>query len=73
MIWVAKYRRKTLNPDVVGYIRRFLLTLLRKTPGVEIKQAGIAIDHVHFVMVFPPKYLTADIMGDLKIGLHRCL
>jgi len=35
-------------------------------PGVEIETIGFDGDHVHMVMVIPPKYAIADVMGRLK-------
>ncbi len=34
--------------------------------GVIVEQMGFDRDHVHFVMVVPPKHAVADIMGELK-------
>jgi len=35
-------------------------------PGVEIETIGFDGDHLHMVMVIPPKYAVADVMGQLK-------
>lgn len=35
-------------------------------PGVLIETIGFDGDHVHLVMVIPPKYSIADVMGKLK-------
>ncbi len=35
-------------------------------PGVEIETIGFDGDHLHMVMVIPPKYSIADVMGRLK-------
>ena len=40
--------------------------LLRSMPGVELKSIGFDEDHVHMVMVIPPKYSIAAVMGQLK-------
>jgi len=66
VIWVCKYRRRVLNPGVSGYIRRVLPKLLRSMPGVEIETIGFDQDHVHMVMVIPPRYSISSVMGKLK-------
>jgi putative transposase len=35
-------------------------------PGVTVETIGFAKDHVHMVMVIPPKYSIASVMGQLK-------
>ena len=35
-------------------------------PGVEIKTIGFDEDHLHMVMVIPPKHSIAKVMGRLK-------
>ena len=66
VIWVTKYRRRILKPFVVSYLNMVLPKLLRSTPGVSIETIGFDQDHVHMVMVIPPKYSIAEVMGRLK-------
>ena len=35
-------------------------------PGVKIDQIGFDEDHLHMVMVIPPKYSISSVMGKLK-------
>jgi len=35
-------------------------------PGVTIETIGFDQDHLHMVMVIPPKYAIADVMGIMK-------
>ncbi|WP_026375662.1 IS200/IS605 family transposase [Aestuariibacter salexigens] len=66
VVWVTKYRRRILKPFVVEYLRKVLPKLLRSMPGVTIEQMGFDNDHMHLVMVIPPKYSIAEVMGELK-------
>ena len=66
VVWVCKYRRRVLNPGVCEYMRRMMPKLLRSIPGVTLETIGFDGDHVHMVMVIPPKYAIADVMGKLK-------
>ena len=66
VVWVCKYRRRILNPGVCTYLRRVLPKLLRSMPGVEIETIGFDEDHLHMVMVIPPRYSIAGVMGRLK-------
>ncbi len=66
VIWVCKYRRRVLKPGVRDYLHKVLHGLLRSIPGVEIEIIGFDGDHLHMVMIIPPKYSIAEVMGRLK-------
>ncbi len=66
VVWVCKYRRRVLNPGLCGYLRRILPKLLRSMPGVRVETIGFDSDHLHMVMVIPPKYSISTVMGKLK-------
>lgn len=66
VVWVCKNRRRILNPGVCGYLSNILLKLLRSMPGVRIESIGYDEDHVHMVMVIPPRDSIASVMGQLK-------
>jgi len=66
VVWVCKYRRRILKPGVRDYLKKLLYGLLRSMPGVEIETIGFDGDHLHMVMVIPPKYSISDVMGQLK-------
>ena len=53
-------------PRVCGYFSKVVRKLLANMPGVEIDKIGFDKDHLHMVMVIPPKYSIAEIMGSLK-------
>ena len=66
IIWTCKYCRRVLKPGVIEYLRRIFPKLLRSIPGVEMEQIGFNLDHVHFVMIIPPKYSISEVVGQLK-------
>lgn len=66
VVWVCKYRRRILNPGVCGFIRQILPKLLRSMPGVKLESIGFDMDHLHMVMVIPPRYAISTVMGTLK-------
>lgn len=66
IVWVCKYRRRILNPGVCEYLKKVLAKLIRSMPGVTIETIGFDQDHVHMVMVIPPKYSISSVMGALK-------
>ena len=66
VVWVCKYRRRVLNPGVCSYLQKVLPKLLRSMPGVEIESIGFDLDHLHMLLVIPPKYSISEVMGRLK-------
>jgi len=69
VVFCTKYRRKVLNPGVVGYLRKLFPKLTEYFPGVEIVTMGFdngKRDHVHLEMVIPPKYSISVVAGTIK-------
>jgi putative transposase len=66
IVWVCKYRRKVLKPALVATLEKLLPHLLRSMPGCRLETIGFDNDHLHMVMVIPPKYAIAEVMGTLK-------
>ena len=66
IVWIPKYRRRILNPGVQAYLAEVWPKLLREMPGVEIVEQNIQVDHIHTVMIIPPKYAVSDVIGRLK-------
>jgi putative transposase len=74
IVWVPKYRRKTLYGKVR---KRFgeIIHQLCKQKGVKLIEGHAMVDHVHVCLSIPPKYSVSHIVGFLKgksaIRLHR--
>ena len=66
VVWIPKARRRILNPGVRGYLKKLFPKLLEELPGCEIVEQNIQPDHIHTVMVIPPRYAVSDVIGRLK-------
>ena len=66
IVWIPKYRRRILNPGIVGYIRKLFPGILREMPGVEIIEINMQVDHIHAIMIIPPKYAVSEVIGRIK-------
>ena len=66
VVWIPKYRRRILNPGVRGYLIKLSPKVLRKMPGCEIVEQSIQVDHIHLLMMIPPKYAVSDVIGEIK-------
>ena len=66
VVWIPKYRRRILNPGVRGYISKLFPKVLRGMPECEILEQNIQVDHIHLLMVIPPKYAVSEVIGRVK-------
>ena len=66
IVWIPKYRRRILNPGVGGNISRLFPKIMKRMPGCEIVERNIQVDHIHLIMVIPPKYAVSDVIGEIK-------
>src|SRR6056297_697015 len=66
IVWIPKYRRRILNPGLRGYLRKLFPKILRSLPACEIIEYNIQVDHIHMIMIIPPKYSVADVIGQIK-------
>ena len=66
VVWITKYRRRILNPGVKGYLSKLFPKVMKEMPGCEIIEQNIQIDHIHVLMVIPPKYAVSDVIGEIK-------
>jgi len=66
IVWIPKYRRRILNPGVRGYLHKLFPKVLKQIPGCEIVTMNIRVDHIHMVMIIPPKYAVSEVMGIIK-------
>jgi putative transposase len=72
-VWIPKYRKKILKGELKQYLEERLFDIQTFHPDVEIEQYSIQADHVHLVMVIPPKYAVSDIVGKIKANTSRAL
>ena len=65
VVFVPKYRRKsiygTLRKEVGGILRE-----LCRQQGVELIEGYAMRDHIHMLLMIPPKYSVANTIGFLK-------
>ena len=65
IVWIPKYRRKTLY----GRLRQYLGALLKELAtqkGCSILEGHLLPDHVHVLIAIPPKYAVAQVVGNIK-------
>ena len=51
---------------MAGYLSKLFPKVLRTMPGCEMVEQNIQLDHIHMLMVIPPKYAVSDVIGEMK-------
>jgi REP-associated tyrosine transposase len=61
--------------DIRGRIKAFieqrLFDIYQYHPDIEIEKYSIQKDHLHIVIVIPPKYSVSSIIGKIKVNPSR--
>ena len=67
IVWIPKYRRKILVGGVGKYFEKVMRNYLEeKYPDVYVEELSVQVDHVHMMVVIPPKYAVSSIVGGIK-------
>ena len=73
IVWIPKYRKRILKGDLKQFVEQRLRDVETYHPEVEIEQYSIQVDHVHLIMVIPPKYAVSAIVGKIKANTSRAI
>ena len=71
LVWIPKYRKRVLKGDLKDFLAKRLGEIQEFHPEVEVEQCSIQVDHVHLVVVIPPKYAVSAIVGKIKANTSR--
>ncbi len=63
--WIPKCRRKTLYGELKKYLGNVFRDLTRQKE-YEILEGHLMPDHVHMLVLIPPKYAVSQVIGFLK-------
>src|SRR5512134_1932478 len=71
VVWIPKYRKRVLKGDLKAFPAARLGEIREYHPDVEVEQFSVLVDRVHLVVVIPPKYAVAAIVGKIKANTSR--
>ena len=71
VVWSPKYRKKVLQGALQQSLDKGLFDLERVHPDLEIETLSLQVDHIHLVIVMPPKYAVSAIGGKIKAHTSR--
>ena len=73
VVWIPKYRRRILRGVIKIFVEEHLPQIQHDHPDVLVQQWSVQVDHIHVVLVIPPKYAVSSIVGKMKANLGRQL
>ena len=73
IVWILKYRKRILKDDLKQFVEQRLRDVEAYYPEVEIEKYSIQSDHVHLIIVIPPKYAVSAIVGKIKANTSRAI
>ena len=71
VVWIPKYRKRVLKGELKKYVSEHLADIQLYHPDVEIEKFSIQEDHVHMIVIVPPKYSVSIIVGKIKANTSR--
>ena len=73
VVWIPKYRRRILRGAIKLFVEEHLPQIQHYHPDVTVQQWSVQVEHVHVVLVIPPKYAVSSLVGKMKANLSRQL
>ena len=65
VVWTPKYRRKRIFGELRQYLGDVFRELARQKES-QILEGHLLPDHVHMLVVIPPKYAVSQVIGYIK-------
>jgi putative transposase len=66
LVWIPRYRRKIFVKGVKEYAGKTLAHIPELDPDIEVIKLSVQIDHIHMVIVIPPRIAVADVVQFIK-------
>jgi len=65
LVWVPKYRYKILKGVLANEVNN-CIRLFCEQKGCDVVELNVQEDHVHLIVMMPPKVSVSDLIGTLK-------
>lgn len=74
IVWVTKYRHRVLKPaPFKNRIEEVIREIAGRIVGVEVVELNAQSEHVHMVVIIPPKYAVAKVVEIIKSQSARVM
>ena len=71
IVWIPRYRKRILKGELKTFIGEHLFEIQHYHPDIEIEKYSIREDHIHLIMIIPPRYSVSGIVGKIKTNTSR--
>ena len=65
LVWTPKYRFRILQGHIAEYVEKKIRDIC-EWKGTEILELNVMTDHIHMVVIVPPRMSISELMGFLK-------
>ena len=66
IVWTPRYRRKIFVKGVKEYLEKLIKNLENLDNDIEVLRVNVQIDHVHLVMIVPPRLSISEVIQFMK-------
>ena len=73
IVWTPRYRRKIFVKGVKEYLAKLLRNVDGLDSDIEVSKVNVQLDHVHLVMINPPRLSLASVMQFMKFRTGKKL
>ena len=73
LVWIPRYRRNVFVKGVKAYAEKLFTHLPELDSDIEVVKINVQVDHVHMVVVIPPRYAVARVVQYIKSQSAKAL
>ena len=73
LVFATKYRRKIFNDGIFAYMLERLKQLKTYYPEIDILTINHDVDHIHMLVVIPPKFSVSQVVRIIKSNTSKDL
>jgi len=73
LVWIPRFRRRILNPAIAKYLNLKLEEIHRHYPDLIYLERSIQPDHIHLLLVIPPRMSVSSVVNILKSNTSQGL
>ncbi len=66
VVWTPRYRRKLFVKGVKEYVEKVIERIEGLEEDIEVKKVNVQEDHVHIIIVIPPRVSVASVIQFMK-------
>jgi len=66
IVWTPRYRRKLLVNGVKEYLEKLFTNMEGLDEDIEVRKVNVQKDHIHIVIVIPPRVSVANVIKYMK-------